>query len=991
MERVNRFTSVEIIIDSPAVELTAPCSVSGHFHAVLSDPIEFDKTLKASVQLTGNVKGSEAREGSAFEQPVMGSRSSHNPIPVFDRKWVHFTSHPHPQQRVLGHSSVSGRVYSSSQLSSNFLTIQPPISLSDRIAKESALISAGPLSPPASGLKGIKSIFRSKQKSGSSSSETQNSKLLYDFIFPQGAFVAGNQTVGELEWRSSPEMPQGQLKLESVRVKLIQVVTVRAAGTGSTPSPITNRSVVFESVIATSTNGNKLSVPINVPATALPSFDADPVTCYTLLHLELLPNSRSGVESVIEEIPVIVLNSNTNENIPAPPESELPHPSVEDSSNLLPSYTDMVQDGGSSSAIPSYAVANLETKTSISQQLSVLVKPKVDAIVRPPEVTVQQVVIDRCVSIQTMAAHLGLLYRFAALTQQVKAGAVYVNAATASIGLNSSANEKVEMTDWVFLCRAELRYIKWLRLLKLRYFGKGTGDDNNEVILPPLDVALFWHAHMLNPLRYYEDTYRMFGVEQNNVEFPLMEMHSLPGLGYNPPEHHQEMWLSHTNHLEPFSISVHDQTSSIYFSCPLCDRETAFNPVEYVKFRIREGRLKCADERCGHTFSCDSVSLGHFLADITAFVEQQTGVLKGSALSLKTSKIDLGEAESHLDQMFRADVPHGPTGSISVQNAVKQIIQYGRSDPNPNWENLLEVFRTVLRPVLRTAKRATPPMFAARLAKAYRNIPFKYVSLDLIAAVVRQRGFTAKMASGVVDWSSEDTFSRATVRYHKFLLLMSKHRKETLVPTLDLDLAWHTHQLFPGRYQNYGLQNVGVIINHDDSVDETSLISGYDNTSTHWKTDFGEEYAQDPPTSGRSTAGSSTRFPAYALFASSKSNAAKQKRKADTSVSKGGACTFYESNSALKQLREKGELGRYSKQATCSVCGTYVLLTCGGYSGDWGLNAFGKNVGSEQIGACGVKTPKSLLICGSRSNIKVIGGIQSASCSFGIGAGCGGI
>ncbi|KAI8802895.1 hypothetical protein BJ742DRAFT_857958 [Cladochytrium replicatum] len=1017
MEHLARFTSVEIVIDSPVVELTSPCSVSGHFNAVVAEPIEFNKTLRASVQLAGAVKGNGDIERSPFELPLLYQNLrlfvDENGIEV-NRTWEAGVR-TIPFQFLIANGSIlpptlalnnetsvtiqywveliiedgvgEGRweapieFIPSSQLSRSFLTSQSHISLSNRVAVES---SGGPSSPTTNG---FKNIFRSKQKP-SSETDVHTAELIYNIKFSQAAFVAGDQSVGELEWHLSPEPARRRFSLEKVRVKLIQVVTVRTVETGTPPSPFKHRSTIFETVIAVPTIGNKLLVPISVPATALPSFDADPVACDFALQVVLDLDSGSGFEPVSAETPVIIVLANTNEDVSNASENDAAFPSVDDS-NELPSYNGWARvgessgpSGGYSSTIPSYAVANLDTKTSISQQLSVLVKPKVDAIVRPPEASVQQVVVDRCVSIQTMAAHLGLLYRFEALTQTVKAGAVYVKSATASIGLNpSNMNEKVEIHDWVFLCRAELRYIRWLQLLRLRCFGKGMGDYTNEVILPPLDVALFWHAHMLNPLRYYEDTYRMFGVEQNNIEFPLMEMHSLSGLGYNPPESHQRIWASHTNHVEPFSISVHDNTSSIHFPCPVCDRESAFDPVEYVKFRMREGKLKCKDDKCNHTFSCDSISVGHFLADITKFVEQKTGVLKGAALSLTTSKIDVDEAESRLDQMFRADVPHGPIGSISIQNAVKQIIQYGRSDPNPNWESLLELFKTELRPVLRAAKRTTPPMFASRLAKAYRNIPFKFISLDLIAAVVRQRGFTAKMVSGIVDWSSEDTFSRATLRYHKFLMLMAKHKKEMLVPTLDLDLAWHTHQLFPGRYQTYGLQNVGMIVNHDDSVDDSSLTSGYDNTSAHWKSDFGEDYAQDPPTSSRSIGGggNSTRFPAYALFASSKSNADKQKRKIVSAALKGGACTFYESNAAVKDLRKKGELGHYSKQATCSVCGTYVLLTCGGHIGDWGLNGFGKNIGGEQVGACSAKVPKSSIICGSRGTI---GGLESAACAF---------
>lgn len=40
-----------------------------------------------------------------------------------------------------------------------------------------------------------------------------------------------------------------------------------------------------------------------------------------------------------------------------------------------------------------------------------------------------------------------------------------------------------------------------------------------------------------------------------------------------------------------------------------------------------------------------------------------------------------------------------------------------------------------------------------------------------------------------------DTLTRAVVRYHGFLDIMSAKPGATIVPTLDIDLAWHTHQL----------------------------------------------------------------------------------------------------------------------------------------------------------------------------------------------------
>ncbi|KAI8814954.1 hypothetical protein BJ742DRAFT_785003 [Cladochytrium replicatum] len=641
---------------------------------------------------------------------------------------------------------------------------------------------------------------------------------------------------------------------------------------------------------------------------------------------------------------------------------------------FVPKYTIEERDVESREQPPRYlALTPHDSPTQVSGQSGTnrftAFTGKVPPIIQPLESLDQPVSVDRCVSVETVAAHLGLLHRFEALTQQVKAGSLYVNAATSSIGVPPiGGNETPEVRDWVFYCRAEIRYFKWLQILKLRYFGKGMGYDNTELILPPIDVALFWHAHILNPLRYYEDTYRIFGVEQNHIEFPLVEMHSLPGLGYNPPEHHQQLWVTHTNGQEPFNLLTSDNVSPIHFACPKCNLESAFEPVQYATFRMRQGRLQCKDNRCNHSFTIDSLSVKYFLNDITKYVNERSGALKGSILSFSTAQIDLEEAQRCLDQLFRADVPHGTEENIYIKAAVSQIMKYGWSEADPNWEGAIALFTKGLRPAIRAAedKRSTPQMFTPRLIKAYRNIPFKDLSLDLIAAVVRQRGFSAKMVSGVVDWSKESTFIRATVRYHKFMMLIAKHKRETFVPTLDLDLAWHTHQLFPARYQNYGLQNIGLIVNHDDSIDDDSLSSGYNNTSKHWKTDFGDEYAQDPPRSANPLANATTRFPAYARFASSKSTSDKKKA---TVSSKGGACTFYDSNVSVKKLREKGEIGHYDKKGKCTVCGTYVLLTCGGLAGDWGAYGIGKMVGGEYKGACGGSTNvgSPSLLCGTRT------------------------
>ena len=66
--------------------------------------------------------------------------------------------------------------------------------------------------------------------------------------------------------------------------------------------------------------------------------------------------------------------------------------------------------------------------------------------------------------------------------------------------------------------------------------------------------------------------------------------------------------------------------------------------------------------------------------------------------------------------------------------------------------------------------------------------------------VIRQTSFMEKMDElGWLDPSrfqnDDDTLTRSVVRYHHFLDLIASVAGKFAVPTLDIDPAWHTHQL----------------------------------------------------------------------------------------------------------------------------------------------------------------------------------------------------
>jgi len=120
-------------------------------------------------------------------------------------------------------------------------------------------------------------------------------------------------------------------------------------------------------------------------------------------------------------------------------------------------------------------------------------------------------------------------------------------------------------------------------------------------------------------------------------------------------------------------------------------------------------------------------------------------------------------------------------------------------------------------------------------------------SLDLIPASLRQREFTTRIMNECDGISSAPELQKAIRRYYQFLLLMKRKSKITgkhvpLVPTLDIDLAWHTHQLFPQAYHRYCVEHVGRQIDHDDSLEKNVIVSGLRSTSLAWLKAYNEPY-----------------------------------------------------------------------------------------------------------------------------------------------------
>ncbi|CAN6930221.1 unnamed protein product [Brassica oleracea] len=125
----------------------------------------------------------------------------------------------------------------------------------------------------------------------------------------------------------------------------------------------------------------------------------------------------------------------------------------------------------------------------------------------------------------------------------------------------------------------------------------------------------------------------------------------------------------------------------------------------------------------------------------------------------------------------------------------------------------------------------------------------KCTTYDLVSAAKRQSSFYLEVSRANVD--SEIIMEEAVGRYKAFLYLIKENREKTIrlisVPTYDIDLIWHTHQLNPSSYYKDMVKIFGNILQHDDTADSATsegmnLDTVFSGTTAQWEETFGQRY-----------------------------------------------------------------------------------------------------------------------------------------------------
>ncbi|KAG8781171.1 hypothetical protein FRC20_009019 [Serendipita sp. 405] len=457
------------------------------------------------------------------------------------------------------------------------------------------------------------------------------------------------------------------------------------------------------------------------------------------------------------------------------------------------------------------------------------------------------------VTITAAQAHLRLLAAFDKLKRDV-------------YGTHSSLSEE-ESNEipcdphraWVvFVNRAVHRFDQFMS-------GKWTSDFPgwSEAAIPPLDVIMVWHTYLLNPRTYYEDSIRRttpFARRLAAMEsMPLTLIASLidsTTFEVALPSAQRESFFESTSGLSFMYSTKTTYSDVVSIPCPCCN---TINPtVHWITHEGDEEGKGTGFAEPGFVHQCDwcSRKFNRSMMGVRKFCEELTRrralrkvFFSETLLDPMTGKADEMLAGTltvrlvrRINAVFKLD-----NKPCSQDEIIQEAINLSKGmEWNP--QELSVLIHQGLRPREKYHVYDEQLPRVKRIIAAY-SLP-GYASIDLVAAVLRQGSFIEKMRElGWLEFShfqasaNQVTLLRAIARYHAFLDLIAAKPGSFLVPTVDIDLIWHTHQLSSAAYRADTLRLLGRTPNHDDAVQPVTLQSAYDKTAAAWKARFGVAYS----------------------------------------------------------------------------------------------------------------------------------------------------
>ena len=361
---------------------------------------------------------------------------------------------------------------------------------------------------------------------------------------------------------------------------------------------------------------------------------------------------------------------------------------------------------------------------------------------------------------------------------------------------------------------------------------------------------MVWHAHMLNPRAFLEDCIRNAKLPLYAAGFPWEAIDSCidnKNFDYIPGEASREFFERRTGQNWE---NLYDSTTKS-LNCHGCQKTL---PVPWTSGSMSLN-LGTAFESCSgysdnnFSFHCphcslrikqDTLKVAKFREDVEELVHNDRP-MPGTIYNVRgvpPLKREAVRQQFILQQLFP---------NYLILEVSQEVLRYTdlKLNKTVTMKGLRDLIESKVRDKnVRQRVHKSPRRLMREEGIAVRRMMSRYwdnsspFALDLVGAVIRQGTFVQKMDK--IDWIHSPalvaTMNRLIQKYRIFFDIMVTKPHRMAVPTLDVDLAWHTHQLSPKRYFNFSYTRTsGTFIDHDDKVEETVLSDAFEWTSLMYK------------------------------------------------------------------------------------------------------------------------------------------------------------
>lgn len=426
---------------------------------------------------------------------------------------------------------------------------------------------------------------------------------------------------------------------------------------------------------------------------------------------------------------------------------------------------------------------------------------------------------------EEIVAHLKILRAFAVLKKSI----------TSNV-LNLDRRDKLWQS---YLTMATRRFVVFMDAV-VRYNQQESPDRATfkaklSQFLPPLDIIMVWHSFLLNTKSFANHIARHKLLHFLYFGFPIHEIEqqiSNHTFIYRPSEPY---WMGFNNFILQYS-----------------GHSEQFRYDSYAVFDPSAVDLEVCCPNCGEPLIHVPLLNDNFL----------NGFCDSNFEFKLTSNCSCGFLDTISHDELRKRLLWHDIETENLPNYFSPVYiskQMEKEDAKPEEVvKLIQSHKTILiqRPLLEFLHIIKPqiPSKSFLVLRKYLTINCIGASVpgtkfvlneDLVACVFRQERFISRMEE--INWLESldlnSTVLESIERYENFVSLFSGNVNYPIVPTLDIDLAWHTHQLNPGVYFKYCFHRTSKIIHHDDKVEENRIGRGFEVTCDVYKTRFKKDYS----------------------------------------------------------------------------------------------------------------------------------------------------